>query len=63
MDSAVRERPLLTVAETAERLHLGERTVYRLVDRGELPAVRIRSLIRIDEGELARWLVERRTTT
>lgn len=38
---SARDQLLLTVAEAAERLRLSEPTLYRLINRGELHAVRI----------------------
>jgi excisionase family DNA binding protein len=48
--------PLLTVAETADRLRISEKTVRRLIDRGELPSLRVGVQIRIDQSELESWL-------
>jgi excisionase family DNA binding protein len=55
----------LTVAETANLLRCSEPTVRRRIRAGEIPAVKLgegRSAIRIDAGELAYWLYQRRTT-
>jgi excisionase family DNA binding protein len=53
---------LLTVAEVAARLRLSVWSVYRMVEREALPAIRLgtgrMSPIRIDESELERWLFE-----
>jgi len=57
------QRPLLTIPETAARLNLSEHTVRRRVASGELPAVRLGGLIRIDQDDLERWLLEQRITT
>lgn len=56
------QRPLLTIPETAARLNLSEHTVRRRIASGELPAVRLGALIRIDPDDLEQWLAERRTT-
>jgi len=51
---------LLTVPEVAERLRLSVWTIYRKVESGEIPAIRLgetkRSPIRVDERELGEWL-------
>jgi excisionase family DNA binding protein len=51
---------LLTVAEVAERLRLSVWSVYRMVEREELPAIRLGSgrmaPVRVDEQELEAWL-------
>jgi excisionase family DNA binding protein len=55
---------LLTVAEVAARLRLSVWSVYRMVEREAVPAIRLgtgrMSPIRIDESELERWLFEER---
>ncbi len=55
------ERTWLTVPETAEELHIPRTRCYELIQRGELPAVRVgqRSL-RVHRGELERFLLENR---
>ena len=40
-------RPLETVAETADHLHVSERTVWRLIADGELAVVRFGRLARV----------------
>ena len=42
----------LTVAQTAERLNIGRRTIYRLIESKEIPAVQIGQSWRIPES----WL-------
>jgi excisionase family DNA binding protein len=42
----------MTVDETAAFLSVSRRQVYRLLDTGELPAVRVGARIRIDPAEL-----------
>jgi excisionase family DNA binding protein len=54
--SAIETRRLLRVREAAERLTVSEQTVYRLIERGELPALRIAGAIRLDARELEHWL-------
>jgi excisionase family DNA binding protein len=56
------QREWLTVPEVAEELHIPRSRCYELIQRGELPAVRIglRS-IRVNRHELERFLlVDRR---
>ena len=54
-------RTWLTVPEAAEELHIPRTRCYELIQRGELPAVRIgeRSL-RVNRRELERFLLENR---
>lgn len=52
---------LLRVPEVAEKLRLSVWSVYRKVENGEIPAVRLgtgpMAPIRIDERELREWLL------
>ena len=60
--SITEQRPrLLTIADAAVRLNLSEHTVRRRIASGELPAVRLGALIRIDPDDLEQWLAEHRT--
>ena len=47
---------LLTAAEVAEQLRVSTMTVYRLIRRGELPAVRVGRNYRVREGDLEAFL-------
>lgn len=48
---------LLTVQEVADKLRLGERTVYRLIESKKLKAVKIsRKAYRVSEAELKKFL-------
>ena len=48
---------LLTVSEVAAMLRLSKMTIYRLMDRGSLPALRVGRSFRIPRGSV-RSLVE-----
>ncbi len=50
---------LLTVREVAARLRLGKSTVYLLIQRGDLPAVRFGSSVRVPEALFEKWLSEK----
>jgi excisionase family DNA binding protein len=61
MDTALRdkEKPYLTVRETAAELGLHEISVYRMIRQGRLPAIQLGgpgSPVRVDRGELREWL-------
>jgi excisionase family DNA binding protein len=45
--------PTLTIAEFAERHQLSHNTVYRLIQSGEVPAIRLGRSLRIPESALA----------
>jgi len=49
-------RPLLTPAEAAELANVSRKTVYREIDRGELPALHVGRQLRIDPTDLSRYL-------
>ncbi len=51
----------MTVGEVAAVLRVSSMTVYRLINAGQLPAVRIGRSFRVHEGELDRYLAERHT--
>ena len=47
---------LLTVAQGAMQLGVNRETVYRLIKRGDLPAARVGSVLRISPADLAAYL-------
>lgn len=47
---------LLTAAEVADQLRVSTMTVYRLIRRGELTAVRVGRNYRVRERDLATYL-------
>lgn len=53
---------LLLVPEVATRIRQSEKTVYRKISAGEIPAVRLgeRGPLRVSERELQAWLYGRR---
>ena len=53
-------RKWLTVAETAQAIDLSEKTIRRAITRGELPASKVRSRIRIALSDLEAWLRDNR---
>jgi excisionase family DNA binding protein len=50
------QHELLTVAEVADQLRVSTMTVYRLIQRAELPALRIGRSYRITSDALATYL-------
>ncbi|HMK96545.1 MAG TPA: helix-turn-helix domain-containing protein [Acidimicrobiales bacterium] len=51
----------VTVAEVADLLRVSNMTVYRLVQAGELPAVRVGRSYRIREEDVDRFIAGRYT--
>jgi excisionase family DNA binding protein len=56
VSTTVPQRFLLTVAETAAKLNVSEKTVRRLIAKGSLPALRVGGAVRVDPLELELWL-------
>jgi excisionase family DNA binding protein len=52
---------LLTVAEVATILNLSEKTIRRLIERGDLETVRIGRSVRISQEALAALIEARRS--
>ena len=52
--------PLLTVAQTAERLQLSPRSIRRLIETGALTVHRFGRAVRIAETDLAQFLKDNR---
>ena len=61
MSTVVPQRRFLTVPETAAHLRVSAKTIYRLIERGQLPALRVGSQSRVDEAALEAWLEEIRS--
>jgi excisionase family DNA binding protein len=58
---SVGQRNWLTVPEAAQELQIPRTRCYELIQRGELPAVRIgERSIRVNRKELERFLLEKR---
>ena len=47
---------LLTLYELADYLRVNRYTVYRMVERKELPAIKVANLWRFKEKDIDRWL-------
>lgn len=52
----------LNTAETARRLGITTRTLYRFIDEGQLPAYRFGRVIRLQESEVAEFIERSRIT-
>ena len=51
-----RPNGLLTVEQAADLLAVSSRTVYRMIEAGELPATRIGKTVRIQQAAIERFL-------
>lgn len=51
----------LNVREIASKLDVSKMTIYRLVDAGMLPALRIGKSLRILETDLEEWITDNTT--
>jgi excisionase family DNA binding protein len=47
---------LLSIKEVARACRLSEQAVRRAIDHGELPAVKLRSRLRVTPQDLAEWI-------
>jgi excisionase family DNA binding protein len=59
--SSFREARFVTVNEVAQLMRVSKMTVYRLINQGDLPAVRIGRGYRIREEDVHRYLDSRYT--
>lgn len=50
------ESEILTLEEAAAYLKAGKRTIYRLAQRGEIPAFKLGGTWRFRRSELDRWI-------
>jgi excisionase family DNA binding protein len=50
------ESPLLTAGETASYLKVARSTVWRLVEAGQLPAVRLGKVVRVRKSSLDAYI-------
>lgn len=53
------EKPYLTVEEVAKRFGVTVTTIYRLVQRGKLPAFKIGNQWRFRAARLEEWVADR----
>ncbi len=58
MTLVTEERVTLTVEETATRLGIGRSLAYMMIQRGEIPSVKLGKLRRVPVAALDEWLRE-----
>jgi excisionase family DNA binding protein len=61
VQSAQGSARFLTVAEVAQMLRVSNMTVYRLINAGELPALRIGKSYRLRDDDVDKYLADRYT--
>ena len=49
---------LLTVKEVAALLRVSTQTLYKMLEQGQIPAVKVGSQWRVHPNQLAKWLEE-----
>jgi excisionase family DNA binding protein len=52
--------PALTVKDVADYLNVDEKTIYRLVQRGELPAFKVSGSWRFEISDLKDWVASKK---
>jgi excisionase family DNA binding protein len=62
-DSQAPDRLLLRLPEAARALGLGRSTIYQLVQRGELPVVRVGRAVRVPAEALREWVARQTERT
>lgn len=47
---------ILTIKEVADYLKVNERTIYRLANKGEIPAFKVGNNWRFERAKIAKWM-------
>ena len=47
---------ILTIKEVAEYLKVNERTIYRLANKGDIPAFKVGNIWRFERSKIAQWM-------
>ncbi len=56
LDGLLKDNEILTIGEAALFLRLGRSTLYRLIERGDVPALRLGRSIRLRKSTLMVYL-------
>ncbi len=59
MDNTFSNIRLLTLAEAAQLLHVSTRTLHRMIQGGDLPALKVGGQWRVRESQLQLWVEHR----
>lgn len=52
------ESEILTIKEVAEYLKVNERTIYRLANKGAIPAFKVGNTWRFERSKIIQWMNE-----
>ena len=52
------ESDILTIKEVAGYLKVNERTLYRLANKGDIPAFKVGNAWRFERSKIAHWMEE-----
>ena len=50
------DKQILTIDEAAEYLQLGKRTIYKLAQKGKIPAKKVLNKWRFEKESLRKWV-------
>ena len=59
MNGKASEKAYLSVEQVAKRFGVNQTTVYRLAQRGQLPAFKVGNQWRFSEARLEEWVADR----
>ena len=61
IETIVETRQLLKAADVARILNISRSLVYRLLQRGKIPSIRINQSVRVDPGDLQQFIETNRS--
>lgn len=53
---------ILTIKEVAEYLKVNERTIYRLANKGDIPAFKVANAWRFRKSDMENWIAQQTQT-
>ena len=61
IETIVETRQLLKAADVARILNISRSLVYRMLQRGKIPSIRINQSVRVDPGDLQEYIDRNRS--
>jgi len=61
IETIAETRQLLKAADVAKILNISQSLVYRMLQRGKIPSIRINQSIRVDPGDLQQFIENNRS--